>query len=51
MDKHAIDAGAAVATIATILNWMPKVAALLSAVWYVIRIVEFIRSKREGQSS
>ena len=45
MDKHAVDAGAAVAALAAVMNWMPKVAAFLSAVWYVIRLVEWAKSK------
>ena len=48
MDKHALDAGAAVTALAAVLNWMPKVAALLSVVWYVIRIAEWAKSKRQN---
>lgn len=45
MDKHTVDAGAAFAAVATILNWMPRVAALLSAIWYVIRLAEWVKTK------
>lgn len=48
--KHGVDAGMAVGAIGALLNWMPKVAALLSVIWYVIRIVEWAKSKREGRS-
>ena len=43
--KHAVDAGAAVTTIAAIMHLMPEVAALLTSVWYVIRLVEWAKSK------
>lgn len=43
--KHTIDVGAALATVATILHWMPDVAALLTAIWYSIRIIEWAGKK------
>lgn len=38
--KHAVDASAFVATIATIAGWLPNIAAVLTIIWTAIRIVE-----------
>ena len=43
--KHTIDAGGVVVTVAAFLHWMPDIAALLTAAWYVIRLVEWAKSK------
>lgn len=43
--KHTVDATAAVTALASFMHWMPDVAALLTAVWYVIRLVEWARKK------
>lgn len=45
--KHTIDGGAAIATVGAFLHYMPEIAALFSVIWYVIRIVEWAKSKRE----
>ena len=43
--KHTVDVGAAVMTAASVMHWMPEIAALLTAIWYVIRIGEWLFKK------
>jgi hypothetical protein len=38
--KTIVDALAVTTTVSTLLGWMPAVAAALSIVWTIIRIVE-----------
>jgi len=38
--KHAVDGFAVTTTVATIINLLPAIAALLSIVWTMIRIYE-----------
>jgi hypothetical protein len=38
--KHGVDVASAVVTIATIAQWLPSVAALLTVIWTLIRIYE-----------
>ncbi len=38
--KHVIDAAAAGVTVATVLSWLPHIAAVFTIVWTAIRIWE-----------
>jgi hypothetical protein len=38
--KHAVDALAGVTIIATLLSWMPAIAAVLAVIWTAMRIYE-----------
>lgn len=38
--KHAVDALAVTTTVATVFQWLPAIAALLTIVWTSIRIIE-----------
>lgn len=38
--KHGVDAMTLSATVATLAGWLPSIAALVSIVWGVIRIIE-----------
>ncbi|MFN9029631.1 MAG: hypothetical protein ACK54C_02135 [Betaproteobacteria bacterium] len=38
--KHAVDALAVTTTVATVFQWLPAIAALLSIVWTIIRLYE-----------
>lgn len=38
--KHVIDALAITTTVATIVQWLPSIAALLTVIWTAIRIYE-----------
>jgi hypothetical protein len=38
--KHAIDGLSVVATLATLVQWLPAIASLASVVWTAIRIYE-----------
>lgn len=43
--KHLIDITAALTTALAILHWMPEISALLAAIWYSIRIGEWLMAK------
>ena len=38
--KHVLDAASIGVAVATVISWLPSVAALLSIVWSAIRIYE-----------
>ena len=44
--KHAVDALAGVTIIATLLKWMPAIAAVLAVVWTAMRIFESYQNIR-----
>jgi hypothetical protein len=46
--KHACDALAACGIITTLVGWLPAIAAGLSAIWYIIRIYEWWKGKKNG---
>ena len=43
--KHVLDAVSGVTVLGTIMKFLPAIAALLSIVWYCIRIYEWARLK------
>ena len=43
--KHLLDTVSGVTAIGTIMKFLPAIAALLSIIWYCIRIYEWARSK------
>jgi hypothetical protein len=45
--KHLVDLASLGGCIATLLGWLPHLAALLSVIWYAIRIYEWARNRRE----
>lgn len=47
--KHVIDAAAVGTTIATVVQWLPSVAALLTIVWTLIRIIETETARAIGR--
>jgi hypothetical protein len=47
--KQALDFAAASTTIATMLQWLPPMAAALTVIWTAIRIYEW--AKNAGRSS
>lgn len=55
--KHVVDVASISTVIASLVGWLPSVAALLSIVWSVIRIYEsqtiqsWLRKKRNDQQS
>ena len=44
--KHLLDVGAAGAVIATLVGWLPTIAAVLAIFWYLIQIWES-KTRRE----
>lgn len=44
--KHILDVGAALTALGSIMHWMPEVAALLSVIWYGIRLYEWYKGKK-----
>ncbi len=44
--KHIVDAGAAVTIGATVIGWLPTIAAVLAIIWYVIQIFTFWRQRK-----
>jgi len=46
--KYACDAVAACGVVLTLVSWLPAIAAGLSAIWYIIRIYEWIKGKKNG---
>lgn len=44
--KAFVDGAAISATVATLMQWLPPIAALLTIVWTVIRIAESETGKR-----
>jgi TctA family transporter len=44
--KHVLDAGAIGTTLGALLGWLPHIAAALSIVWTLIRIIETDTAKR-----
>lgn len=43
--KHIVDTVSGVTVLGTIMKFLPAIAALLSIIWYLIRIYEWARSK------
>jgi hypothetical protein len=43
--KHVLDTVSGVTVLATVMKFLPAIAALLSIIWYCIRIYEWARSK------
>jgi hypothetical protein len=43
--KHVLDTVSGITAFAAIMKFLPAVAALLSIVWYCIRIYEWVKSK------
>ena len=43
--KHVLDAVSGITVLGTIMKFLPAIAALLSIIWYCIRIFEWARSK------
>jgi hypothetical protein len=40
--KHSVDAGMVGVVVATLFNWLPGIASLLTVIWMVLRIYETI---------
>lgn len=47
--KHVVDGVSAVVALGTLLQWLPVVASILTIIWYLIRIGEYIASKFKDQ--
>ena len=43
--KHVLDTVSGITAFGAIMKFLPAIAALLSIVWYCIRIYEWIKSK------
>lgn len=43
--KHILDTVSGVTVLGTVMKFLPAIAALLSIIWYLIRIFEWARSK------
>ena len=43
--KHLLDTVSGVTALGAVMKFLPAIAALLSIVWYCIRIYEWLRSK------
>lgn len=43
--KHVVDTISGLTVLGTIAQMLPAIAALLSIVWYAIRIYEYIKTK------
>jgi hypothetical protein len=43
--KHVLDTVSGVTALGAIMKFLPAIAAVLSIVWYCIRIYEWIKSK------
>ena len=43
--KHIVDAASIVTAIASVATWLPPVAALLSVVWTLLRLIEMFTGK------
>jgi len=43
--KHVLDTVSGVTALGTVMKFLPAIAALLSIIWYCIRIYEWIKSK------
>lgn len=43
--KHVLDTISGVTVLGTVMKFLPAIAALLSIIWYLIRIFEWARSK------
>ena len=43
--KHALDTASGVTALGAVMKFLPAIAAVLSIVWYCIRIYEWARSK------
>jgi hypothetical protein len=41
-NKHGIDAVSIAVMLATIVDWLPAVAAVLSIIWTLLRIIEIL---------
>lgn len=46
--KHVVDIASFGTAFATLLGWLPHLAALLSIIWTMIRIYEWLRFRRLG---
>lgn len=44
MVKAGVDAAGLLVVVGTLAEWLPAVSAALSATWFAIRIVEWLRS-------
>ena len=44
--KHILDTVSGLTAFGAILKFLPAIAALLSIIWYLIRIFEWIKSKK-----
>jgi hypothetical protein len=49
MHKPMIDGAAALTAVGTVFHYMPEIAALFTVVWYSIRFVEYIRTKKASE--
>jgi len=43
--KHFFDMACVGTAFATLVGWLPHLAALLSVIWYCIRIYEWVRNR------
>ena len=44
--KHVLDTASGITAFGAIIKFLPAIAALLSVIWYCIRIFEWIKSKK-----
>jgi hypothetical protein len=44
--KHVLDTASGVTALGAVMKFLPAIAAVLSIVWYCIRIYEWIKSKK-----
>lgn len=49
--KHLLDASAIATMIATLVSWLPAIAALLSIVWTGLRIYEWFEVRRAKKAN
>jgi hypothetical protein len=49
--KDLVDGAAISTAIATFVGWLPALAALLSIIWTVIRIYDWIRRRYRGEEA
>lgn len=49
--KHLCDAGAALCALGTFVELLPALAALLSVIWYLIRMYEWIVDRRKKKDA
>jgi hypothetical protein len=46
--KHAIDAASVGTVVATLIGWLPAIAAMFSIVWTIIQIYDWYKRKKRG---